>query len=65
MIYWKQKGDEIVTRSERYAIDAAKEIVIAKMSNSSLVANKENGENVAEFFESIYKKIVELAKPMD
>lgn len=54
-----------MTRSERYAIDAAKEIVIAKMSNSSLVANKENGENVAEFFESIYKKMVELAKPMD
>lgn len=54
-----------MTHSERYALDAAKEIVIARMSNTSLHINKEGGESVAEFYEAIYRKIAELATFMD
>ncbi len=41
-------------------IEMAKEITIAKLSNSSLTINKTGGENVAEFMNEIYKKLVEL-----
>ena len=51
--------------SERYALDAAKEIVIAKMSSSEIRVSKETGENVADFYEASYRKIAELAKFMD
>lgn len=47
---------------ERYALDATKEIVIARMSNANLSANKAGGEAVADFFAAIYsgiKKIVD------
>lgn len=36
---------------KRYALDIAKEIVVAKMSNSTIHPNKENGVQVADFFE--------------
>lgn len=45
-----------------YALDAAKEITIARMTNVSIAANKVGGENVAEFYETVYRKILELAK---
>lgn len=46
----------------RYALDAAKEITIAKMGNSETRANKEGGKSVAEFYEEVFKKILELEK---
>lgn len=46
--------------SMRYALDAAKEITIAKMGNSETRANKEGGKSVAEFYEEVFKKILEL-----
>lgn len=49
-------------RSERYALDAAKEITIAKMSCSNIGVGKEAGECVAAFYEEIFKKIRDLSK---
>jgi len=42
------------------AFEYAKEIVVAKMSNTNISPTKEGGENVAEFFETIFNKLVEL-----
>ena len=47
---------------KRYALDIAKEIVVAKMSNSTIHPNKENGVQVADFFEEIYKRVLDLSK---
>lgn len=43
------------------ALQITKEIVVAKMQNSSVIANKIGGENVAEFFEEIYNKVSAIA----
>ena len=51
-----------MTRESSFALDAAKEITIARVSNATVSPNKEGGENVAEFFEAIYNKVLELAK---
>lgn len=42
------------------ALTYTKEIVVAKMSNTTLPVNKENGQMVADFFEAIFNKLVEL-----
>lgn len=47
---------------KRYALDIAKEIIVAKMSNSTIHPNKENGVQVADFFEEIYKRVLALSK---
>lgn len=41
-------------------IDKAVEITVAKMSNSSISPNGENGKAVADFMQEIYNKLVEL-----
>lgn len=46
----------------RYALDAAKEITVAKMSNSETRANKSGGEDVAGFYEAVFKKILKLTQ---
>ena len=40
----------------------AKEIVIAKMENSAVRANKDGGKDVADFFEEIYARVLALSK---
>lgn len=52
-------------RSDRYALDAAKEMTIAKLSNANIIINSESGKNVADFFEEIYKKVSEIAKKVE
>lgn len=41
-------------------IDKTVEITVAKMSNSSVTPNEENGKAVANFMQEIYNKLVEL-----
>lgn len=48
-------------RNERL-IEKTVEITVAKLSNSTLVVNQDGGENVAEFMQAIYDKLVELNK---
>lgn len=43
-------------------IEKTVEITVAKLSNSTLSVNKVGGENVAEFMQEIYNKLVELNK---
>lgn len=51
-----------MTRASKYALDVAKEITVARMSNTAITPDKNGGENVADFFEVIYNKIFEIAK---
>ena len=44
------------------ALEYTKEIITARLSNSTGPLNKEGGQSVAEFFEAIFNKIVELEK---
>lgn len=46
---------------KKYAFDAAKEIVIAKMTSSTTSADKNGGKNVADFFEEIYTRLLALS----
>ncbi len=48
--------------AEKYALDAAKEITISRMSNANIRVDKSGGADVAAFYEEIFKKIRELAK---
>lgn len=47
---------------EVYAANAAKEIVIAKMSNLDISINVESGKKIAEFYDEIYKGIAKTLK---
>ncbi len=49
-------------RENRYALDAAKEIVVACMSNMQVrPVDAESGKLIGEFYEAIYQKIRDLA----
>ena len=48
--------------SNSKAFEYAKEIVVAKMSSSALSVKQSTGQDVAEFFEMIFNKLVELEK---
>jgi len=47
------------------AFDYTKEIVVARTSNTNIPIDKKSGELVAEFFEAIYNKLVELDDQTD
>lgn len=47
---------------KRLAFDAAKEIVIAKMGNSSIHADENSGKEVADFFEQIYSRLLTITQ---
>lgn len=49
-------------RTKTFALDAAKEITVSRVSNTNLCINKDGGEDVADFYEAIFKKVYELAK---
>lgn len=51
-----------MTGCQKYALDAAKEITIAKLNSSDMAPTENNGKNVANFFEAVYKKVLELAE---
>ena len=57
-----EKGGEIMDRSKKYAIEAAKEITVAVMSEGNLRVDKAGGESVGDFFQAVYSKIEEIAK---
>ena len=44
------------------ALEIAKEITVAKMSNATTQVTKAGGESVAAFYEAIFKKVIELSK---
>lgn len=44
----------------RFILGAVKDITIANLSNCSYTPCQENGQNVAEFMQEIYNKLVEL-----
>lgn len=48
--------------TEKYAIDAAKEITVALLQNTQVHTNREGGENVGDFFQAVYAKVLEIAK---
>lgn len=45
----------------RYALDAAKEITVARMENSTIATSKDGGKSVAAFYEEIFRKVLSLA----
>lgn len=45
----------------QFAITAAKEIVVAKMTSSTVKADKESGKDAADFFEEVYSRILSLS----
>lgn len=47
--------------NEKWALDAAKEIVIAKVANSSALEHEASGKATGEYFEQIYKKLLDVA----
>lgn len=49
-------------RKVNYALEAAKEITISRVSNTTIAVTKEGGEHVADFYEAVFKKILEIAK---
>ena len=52
-------------RNVSYALDAAKAITISRVSNSTAAINKQGGECVADFYEAIFNKILEIAQNAD
>ncbi|WP_301092486.1 hypothetical protein [Thomasclavelia cocleata] len=52
-----------MTATEKYALDIAKEITIAKLSKSSpTTTDQKSGEEIGEMFKAIYFKVLETAK---
>ncbi len=48
------------SRLKRVALDYTKELMVAKMSNSTITMEEKNGKNVALFMREIYNEFVEL-----
>jgi len=48
------------SRLKRVALDYTKELMVAKMSNSTITMEEKNGKNVALFMHEIYNEFVEL-----
>ena len=46
----------------QFALTTEKEIVVAKMENPAVRANKDGGKDVADFFEEIYNRVLALSK---
>ncbi|MEG0486117.1 MAG: hypothetical protein RR576_11795 [Oscillospiraceae bacterium] len=50
-----------MTSNEKLAFDAAKEIVVSKVSNmGNIYANAETGANAAEYFKAIYEYLLTI-----
>lgn len=46
----------------RYAFDVAKEITVAIVKDLDIRVDSESGAKVGDFFQSVYEKVVEIAK---
>lgn len=49
-------------KPQKYAIDTAKEITIALLQNTQAYSTGEGGESVGDFFQAVYRKVLEIAK---
>lgn len=49
----------------QFALDAAKDITIAAVSSDTNVGAWQCGDLVAEFFDAVYKKVLEIAKEVN
>ena len=49
-----------MAKSNGTLIDKVVEITVARVSNTNLPIDKTGGENIAEFMQAIYDKLVEL-----
>ena len=57
------KGGVNLTNSEKYALEIAKDITIAKLSKSAPThSDKESGEKIGEMFKAIYEKTLDIIK---
>lgn len=54
-----------MSRESHFALEAAKEITIAHVGSTNLIPSKDAGKQVAEYYEEVFKKILELAKQED
>lgn len=55
------KGDaSMTTQVNRYIMEMVRDITIAAVSDSGLMPCEATGENVADFMQEIYNKLVEL-----
>lgn len=45
---------------EKMAFESAKEIVVARMANTTVSPNKDGGKWVADFFEEVYNRLAEI-----
>lgn len=51
-----------MTSEQKYAMDLAKEITIAKLSNSAPgSSNEESGKQIGNMYEAIYNKIYSIS----
>lgn len=48
--------------NKKIALDIAKEIVVARMENCNIRADKDGGKSVADFFEEIYTRILTISR---
>lgn len=51
-----------MTNPEYNALTITKEIVTARITNATHQTDKENGEKVGDYFQEIYKKVLEITK---
>jgi len=49
-------------RAEKIAIEIAKEITAATVSNANITANSETAKNVSAYFETLYRNVLIVAK---
>lgn len=49
-------------RAKKEALEITAKLVEAKLNNSTLSINAENGKAVAEYFQAIYDKVEEIAE---
>ena len=50
-----------MTSAQKYAMEIAREIVVARAGSSSIAISGQAGKDMGEFFEQIYKKAYEIA----
>lgn len=51
-----------MSRPYSKAFEATNELVKARLSNTSSPINQEIGKNVAEYYQEIFNKVLEIAK---
>lgn len=50
----------MTTQANRYIMEMVRDITIAAVSNSDIPPCEGSGENVADFMQEVYNKLVEL-----